>query len=699
MVLLAAAPESSADTPARALGRAYQAYRDGNLEGARAAAKLTGLKNKDYALYLGAQATALSGDAAAALPMFRAVVALPESRFRRIADWRAADCLWDLGRVAEARAAYQRLVPARGAARMQRGDVTSGSLLDGDPGVGLERIARAWEREKEPAKARETWRRLALEYPAHPLAAAAVDALGRTGAPLDARDRLERAERLTGERDWTQALAELSLIGDGEPDEIRTLRDYWTGTTLYRMRRQYERAGRLLIAVHPKMGGRAAESLFHGARALSRADLDDEAIQVYGEVVKKYPKTEWAAEAQFLSGWLEFNRGRWKESLPGLEATVARYRSSEFADEAGWYLGFAHFLLGNYAQALPHFERIAARSGALEGGKGRYWRARTLAALNRPIEANQELRRIVGAWPLTWYALLARERLLEQGLEIDPWGESPPARKEVAPLGHIDVKAAADPLIARVDELIAAGLEVEAGIELRRGERALVKKLGAPKALPILLDRYQHAGNHHRPWELAEVHGARALDGPPTGPARAWWERAYPRAFRAFVDKHEDLGKNPPFYLYAIMRKESGFDPHVVSYADAIGLLQMIPPTTRRVVEQLDMEWSEDLLYQPEMNVKVGSWYIGRLAQKFKGQIPLAAGSFNSGPRPVMRWLDQHGQRPMDELVELVAYTPTREYMKKVTDYYAHYVLLYEGRAYRQPLAVDATYLKNELDY
>jgi len=147
------------------------------------------------------------------------------------------------------------------------------------------------------------------------------------------------------------------------------------------------------------------------------------------------------------------------------------------------------------------------------------------------------------------------------------------------------------------------------------------------------------------------------------------------------------------------MRKESGFDPHVVSYADAIGLLQMIPPTTRRVVEQLDMEWSEDLLYQPEMNVKVGSWYIGRLAQKFKGQIPLAAGSFNSGPRPVMRWLDQHGQRPMDELVELVAYTPTREYMKKVTDYYAHYVLLYEGRAYRQPLAVDATYLKNELDY
>jgi soluble lytic murein transglycosylase len=147
------------------------------------------------------------------------------------------------------------------------------------------------------------------------------------------------------------------------------------------------------------------------------------------------------------------------------------------------------------------------------------------------------------------------------------------------------------------------------------------------------------------------------------------------------------------------MRKESGFDPHVVSYADAIGLLQMIPPTTKRVAKELDLEWGEDLLYDPERNVQVGAWYIGHLLQKFKGQIPLAAGSFNSGPRPVMRWLEQNGERPMDEFVELVSYSQTREYMKKVTDYYAHYLLLYEGQEYRQPLVVDPGYVKNELDY
>src|SRR5262249_50672100 len=162
---------------------------------------------------------------------------------------------------------------------------------------------------------------------------------------------------------------------------------------------------------------------------------------------------------------------------------------------------------------------------------------------------------------------------------------------------------------------------------------------------------YEKAGNHNRPWELADAYSGRALAMPPHGDARVWWEHAYPRAFRGYIEKYQGLGENPPYYLYSIMRKESGFDPNVVSYADAIGLRQMVPPTTQRVVKELDMSWSDDLLYDPERNVKVGSWYIGHLVLKFNGQIPIGAGSFNCGPRPVMRWLDQNGKRPMDEFV------------------------------------------------
>jgi soluble lytic murein transglycosylase len=680
-------PAASARPDPEALGRAYAAYRAGDLAAARAAVPAEA-KNADYARYVAAQSAALAGDAAAALPLFRALAEMTGSRFQAIAAWRAADCLWDLGRRDEARAAYAKLVPPPTPPRPSTGDITDGPL-DGDPAVGLLRMAQA---DGDGARAAATWRRLAVEHPGHPLAHFAEDAVA-----LAPRDRLERAERLIDGRGWDQALAELEKIPDTEPQEIRDLRDYWTATALFKMRRQYERAGRLYIAVHGRLGGRAAEALFHGARSLSRADLDDEAIAVYRQVIQTYPSTEHAAEAQFLSGWLELNRGQFRAALPGLEATVAHYGATRFAADAIWYLGLCHFLLGEPAAALPYFDKVAARGGRLEGGKGKYWRARTLTALGRDAEAAAELRALVGAAPFSWYAQLARARLHAAGVELGPFGDR--AADPVAAFGAVDAGLARAPLIGRVDELLAAGMDVEAGLELHRGEHAFIQANGAARALPVLFDRYDRAGNANRPWELAEEHGGHALDQPPVGAARVWWEHAFPRAYRGFVESYQALGANPPYYLYSIMRKESGYDPHVVSYADAIGLLQMIPPTTRRVVKEVGMDYTDDLLYDSELNVKVGSWYIGHLLTKFKLQIPIGAGSFNCGPKPVMRWLDQNGARPIDEFVELVAYTQTREYMKKVAEIYARYVYLYEGQDYRQPLGVDADYVKDDLDY
>jgi soluble lytic murein transglycosylase len=147
------------------------------------------------------------------------------------------------------------------------------------------------------------------------------------------------------------------------------------------------------------------------------------------------------------------------------------------------------------------------------------------------------------------------------------------------------------------------------------------------------------------------------------------------------------------------MRKESGFDPHVLSYADAQGLLQMIPATTKRVAKALKLPYDPGKLYEPEFNVMTGSWYIGKLLEKFKGQIPFGAGSFNSGPRPVMRWLDMYGDRDIDEAIELVPYTQTREYMKKVTENYARYRYLYENEVYAQPLTVDKAYVVDQMIY
>ncbi len=681
------------EVPAR-LGQAYAAYDAGDVD--RAATLLAridpgDLVNDDYLYWLRGQVGLLRGEPAAAKRAFEALAKIGDSQFARDVPWRLADCAWELGKHAEAAKAYAKLLGSDGA--VARADLAVVRL----------RTAEAKARAKQKSAAKAAYRAVLLEHPAHPAAGTADARLVALGGAAAARisddDRLSRATNLTAQHLWHEAVAELMLIDDDAPAGLLRRRTYWLGTTLFKMRRRYGDAGAMLLSVYKDMGGSAAEAMFHGARALSRADHDDEAIVWYRKVVATYPKTGWAEEAQYLSGWLEFNRGNYELAIGPLAETLRRYPKSKWTDDALWFLGMSKYLLGNFDDALPHFERLAGHGGSLEGGKGRYWKARTLQRLGRADDAKDVYRGLIKRWPFSWYALLGRARLGELGVVVGAFGVDDPQPRGPDIATDVDEGLATDRLIVAADELIAAGLGVEAGDELRRGESGFLKRHPRGKALAMMMDRYRRAGNYARPWMLALVRGESALNGPARGTARVWWEHAYPRAFRELVEAHQALGGNPDNYLYSIMRKESGFDPHVLSYADAQGLLQMIPATTKRVAEALAIPYDAGSLYDPTFNVRTGSWYIGRLLSKFGGQIPLGAGSFNSGPRPVMRWIDQNGDRPLDELVELVSYTQTREYMKKVTENYARYVYLYEDRVYDQPLTVDKAYRVDEITY
>lgn len=676
-------------TPSVRLGEAFHAYDANDLDGAAVAlgsleASGASVASRDYVLWLRGMVALRSGDAAAAGAAFDKLAKLGGSRFSREVPWRLADVAWLRGDRSAAAKAYTKLL-----ASDQAGEV-------GDVGTAKFRIAEA----RKGKAAITAYRAVVLEHPSHPLAARAVQRLAELGAPpLTSADRIARARALSDAHLWDEAIAEFSLLPEKLPAELGRERDYWMATTLFKMRRRYGEAGDLLLSVYPDMGGSAAEAMFHGARALSRADRDDEAIGWYHKVVERYPRTPYAEEAQYLSGWLELNRGKYREAIAPLEESLRRYPRSKWVDDALWSLGMAHYFQGEWDRARERLDALARRGGALEGGKGMYWLARIDQRLARKDEAIAGYTATIKRFPFSWYALLAHARLEGLGVKLPPFGADAPKPRGPRLAATVDEALAADDLIAKVDELIAAGLGVDAGLELARGEAGFLKRHDRATAFAMLLDRYRKAGNFNRPWLLAVSYSGSALDGPPEGDARRWWENAYPHAYRELIEQHQALGSNPEGYLYSIMRKESGFNPHDLSYADAQGLLQMIPATTRRVSKTLGIPYDAGRLYEPAYNIQTGSWYIGHLLQKFKGQIPLGAGSFNSGPRPVMRWIDQYGDREIDELVELVPYTQTREYMKKVTENYARYRFLYQGEIYAQPLTVDKQYLDDRLTY
>jgi soluble lytic murein transglycosylase len=691
-------PRAAFADDAAALGDAYRAFESGEFREAHDLAMSIDLKsvnNDDYVLYIAAQSAFMLADFDASLALFKKLGKHKGSRFAIHVPWRLADCQWERGNYQTARKAYHRLVEA----------AKNETKPWGDMGTARFRIAKAYSIANKKTQAKKKLKRYLLKHPAHPLADEAEDLLREIGGDdaveYTPSDRIERAQRLKDAHLWHEAIAELALIGEDVSDDVKLRRDYWTGMTLFKMRRRYKDAGDILLGLYKKMGPNSARALFTGARALSRADFDEEAIEWYQRVVAEFPSTMWAKEAQYLSGWLHYNLGQYDKAVPHLEKMLDRYGDSKWAAHAEWFLAMSHYFAGHYKKALPGFEALGRRGGKLTGGKGRYWTGRTQQKLGRTDDANSTYEALVGRYPLSWYALLARARLAEQGIDIPPFGRDPRSSNASTAIDStVDESLATDKLIRRADELIAAGLDVEAGYELRRKEKAFLKRHKRSAAYAMLLDRYAKASNFNRPWMMGVVYGgSKALDAPPEGRSKIWWQYAYPMAYADLIEEHRHIGGAPVYYLQSIMRKESGFDPHVLSYADAIGLLQMIPPTTKRVVAELGIDYTTDLLYDPVLNIKTGSWYIGRLLSKFKGQIPFGAGSFNSGPRPVMKWLDKNGERPVDEFVELVSYRQTREYMKKVTETYARYMYLYEGAVYVQPLAVDKDYVDDDLTY
>jgi soluble lytic murein transglycosylase len=694
LLVLTTAASAQARPPVGASADVVAAFRAG--EYAKAMRTLPALgdalpRNRDYYLYFLGESQFYAGDYAKAGVVFSELGKLHDSRFAAVAPWRAADCLWMEDKRVEAAAAYRKLLAGKTAADRA---VARFRLAE----VQAEAAARSGGKREVLQAAARAFMQIHIDLPAHPLgveagkraaALAPVEAIAGTKVEPAPEERLQRAATLSQEHHWQDALDELLRLPVALSAELAAQRDLAMGMAKYHARRDYAGAALLLLGVAPRLPAeKAAFAAFHGARALSRIDRDDEAIADYRVVVAKYPGASFAAEAQFRAGWLEINRGHFREALPDLRQTLARYPKSAFADDAAWYLALAHYLLGDWAQALKAittYEQVARRNSEDTAMRALYWRARILAQAGQADESRRLLRECASRAPFHYYALLARERLRELG-ESFPLAPISSHAAEPAPLR--------DPAVLRALELARAGLTVEAGSELERGEAGILKRNGKARALPYLLAAYPRLAAYHRAYKLAEANSDTGLGAD----ARWFWEADYPRAYPDAVENHGRTAGNPELFVYAIMRKESGYFPFAVSSSDAIGLLQLIPSTADSVAKKLGLVTYPDELFDPETNIQLGATYLGGLFRRFRGQEALAAGAYNAGARAMMRWCDQWGNRPLDEFVELITYDQAREYIKRVLGIYARYHQIY-GQPLELPLTVDRHYLQNGPDF
>ncbi len=137
------------------------------------------------------------------------------------------------------------------------------------------------------------------------------------------------------------------------------------------------------------------------------------------------------------------------------------------------------------------------------------------------------------------------------------------------------------------------------------------------------------------------------------------------------------------------MRRESGFHPQAHSVANARGLMQIVPSTGTAIARELALEPPEpDQLFDPQINLKLGTWYLTQLLKRF-GHPLLGAAAYNAGPIAVLKWLERRPDLPLDLFVELIPFKETRAYLRQVVADYFIYHQLYDRRGAAPHLSLE----------
>ncbi len=665
-------------TPAQLLHERAQAYaekRFSDCVGDLGARQQAGMRNPDLWLFLHGQCSFYSGQFRQAHRSFdRLQKRFPHSPHAVLAAYRLADSSWAMAYRRRAVAEYRRAADL----------LPSPSV---DPVVGLVHRYRYHCGKNHKRMQARLWRHLARQTPAHVL----VEALRAEGSlpVLSFSDVMASARALHKARRWESALAVLDGAGKPSSQEQRFELAYRTGRILFDMRDRYPQALAMLQSAkdHAPDPTRAEQAWFYASRALGRLDRDPEAIASHLAMVARFPTGIHAARALYYAGWLEQNRGQCDLAMPWLEKVWAVYADSSWAVQARWYASWCHLRNRQWAKALAGLGAQVKLGSAETGGRALYWSAVAHQALGQVASAQAVWHKTIRRHPLSWYSLLSRLRL---GSAAPPLPPPAPAPARAQP--PLD-----DRLFVRSSELMRAGLSPLAGALLRHREADFLAR--RQEGLMSLLGAYRAVGEFHRPWLLTLRKFYGSLLRLPTTSTRERWDHAYPACHRDLLLQHTGDDHDLARFLQAIMRTESGFDAQALSVANARGLLQMIPPTARKVAAYQGLTYADEKLFEPSYNIQTAAWYIGRLLKKFHGQWPLAAGAYNSSAPAMMDWCRELGHMELDEFVESVPWTESRRYIKRVISAWARYAYLEGASLPALDLKLRADFLEDEIDF
>jgi soluble lytic murein transglycosylase len=165
------------------------------------------------------------------------------------------------------------------------------------------------------------------------------------------------------------------------------------------------------------------------------------------------------------------------------------------------------------------------------------------------------------------------------------------------------------------------------------------------------------------------------------------YEQRFPLGMKNQVKRESRQAGIDPAWAYAIIRAESAWMTDAHSGADAYGLMQLLPGVAKQLAKAEKLPYSNARdLFDPALNVQLGTRFLGKMADKYEGSPWLASAAYNAGEAPVGRWLDARGALDPDFFIETIPYKETREYVSSVLAF----SVIYDWRMNGKVLALSA---------
>ena len=564
-------------------------------------------------------------------------------------------------------------------------------LFDDDARAALGRALLVVATRAAPAPAARALERLLVELQD---TAAAKEATKLPAAaarpPDDLRAALTRAEQLA-QRHESQAvidaLAPFSLDASPTACEARLLLG-----KAWRKLRKYRAAQQQLDAVAKRCGDETKKKAAYLAARVAAVSNNARAPALLREFARAWPDDALTDDVLLWQGELLARTGDGAGAEAALTELVARFPSGDMAHEARFALALVRAERGDVEGAravLDEAARTAPNGAPYLGDRALYWRARLQLAprLDRlDVTADARARdagltalaALATSRPASFYGHLAR--LVVQDVAARA-GQSTPALPSVRALRALAATSnvtpsaalAARPAFVLARALVEGGYDDEALMALD-----LVSLDGTnPEdrfALALLVSRVGAPGQGHA---LLRNGGLALLPGLPGHDNALAWSLAWPRAYAFALEPAADEAGVARPLLFGLAREESAFDAGVVSWAGAVGLCQLMPPTANDEARALKLPPpSIAALTDPTLNARLGAAHLGRRLQGLRHPL-LAIAAYNAGPGAVAQWLPPRGMRmPVDWFVEQIPVEETRNYVKKVTGSWVSYSAL-----------------------